>query len=803
MRFGSGTRVANVARYRASISFRIRRFAEKSFAFPAKVDEGHRAWLELAAAELRVPIDEVLARLSRPSAGSMPLHPLYMSAGPVSLDSKGPRRDRAVSDRDEELPGVFPFTRGVHATMYSSRPWTIRQYAGFATCEESNAFYHRALQGGAKGLSVAFDLATHRGYDSDHPRVVGDVGMAGVAVDTVEDVKRLFKDIPLDKVSVSMTMNGAVVPVLAYFVVAAEEMGFEAASLSGTIQNDILKEFMVRNTFIYPVKPSLRIVSDIFAFCAKHVPRFNSISVSGYHMQEAGADATLELAFTIADGLEYLRCAAAAGLDIGTVASRMSFFFGIGMSFYTEIAKLRAARRLWANMLKEQYPSEAARNPKMLKLRTHCQTSGYSLTEKEPYNNVVRTTVEAMAAVMGGTQSLHTNSFDEAIALPTAASSRLARHTQLILQEETGLCSVVDPWGGSYMMEQLTDDLVASASEIIKQVESGGGMAEAVSSGWPKWKIEEAAARKQAMIDSGAEVIVGVNKYRISDELAYETVAEVGENSSHRRETAKQAELDVDVFKVDGSKVRLSQIKLLEEIKRTRNPKAVSDKLHELRQAATEGRNIMEAATQCARVRCTLGEISLALEDVFGRHQGSHSVVSGVYGGAFRQGSGDDTDGKADKEMERVIKRVEVFAQKAGRRPRILVAKLGQDGHDRGARVIASGFADFGFDVEVGGLFASAGEVAQQVSDGDSHVVGVSTQAGGHLALVPILIEELKKCGSQARVIVGGVVPRQDHDYLHGKGVDKIFGPGTRIVDAVNGVMDILEKVDWDADRQF
>lgn len=759
----------------------------RGFASAAAGGQPTKDWVGLAAQELRVPPEEVLARLSKPSSQTCAPKPLYTAHG----------RRREGSDASEELPGAYPYTRGIHATMYAGKPWTIRQYAGFATCEESNAFYKRALEGGARGLSVAFDLATHRGYDSDHPRVRGDVGMAGVAVDTVDDMKRLFADIPMDKVSVSMTMNGAVVPVLAFFVVAAEEAGVPAAKLSGTIQNDILKEFMVRNTYIYPVDESLRIIADIFDFCSRTMPRFNSISVSGYHMQEAGADAQLELAFTLADGIEYLRVAEAAGLDVATIASRMSFFFGIGMSFYVEIAKLRAARRLWAELVRQTFPHAAESNPKMLKLRTHCQTSGYSLTEQEPYNNVVRTTVEAMAAVLGGTQSLHTNSFDEAIALPTPASSRIARHTQLILQHETGIPDVVDPWGGSYMMESLTDELTDSAREIVSEVEASGGMAKAVASGWPKARIEQAAARKQARIDSGAEVIVGVNKYRLCDERPDGDATAPSEGAPETTGAADSARGSaVDVLKIDGARVRDEQTRRLEAIKAARNEAQVANSLARLRSVARGADNgIMDAAVECARVRCTLGEISSALEDVFGRYVGANRVVSGVYSKEF--GGGEPGEPAAsqpnDGEFSRILTRVDRFAEEEGRRPRMLVAKLGQDGHDRGARVVASGFADFGFDVEVGGLFAQPEDVARAVIDGDVHVVGVSTQAGGHTILVPELIELLRKQGSRAHVVVGGVVPEQDHAALFDVGVARVFGPGTRIPDAVEQVLDTLE----------
>jgi methylmalonyl-CoA mutase len=785
-------------------------------ALPPETGRLHAEWLALAAAELAVSPAEVLARLTRPSSQTVRPRPFYTAEDrPLHKDGRGGGGAEAGehADRATALPGRYPYTRGVHATMYAARPWTLRQYAGFATCEESNAFFRRALEGGVRGLSVAFDLPTHRGYDSDHPRVLGDVGMAGVAVDTVEDMKRLFHGIPLEKVSVSMTMNGAVVPVLAFFIVAAEEMGVAAEHLSGTIQNDILKEFMVRNTFIYPVTPSLLIVSDIFAYCSKHMPRFNSISVSGYHMQEAGADAALELAFTLADGLEYLRCAEAAGLDVAKVGARMSFFFGIGMSFYEEIAKLRAARQLWATLVQDAFPEAAAKNPKILKLRTHCQTSGYSLTRQEPYNNVVRTTIEAMAAVFGGTQSLHTNSYDEAIALPTPTSARLARQTQLILQEETGIPDVVDPWGGSYMMESLTEELVTAARRIVNEVEESGGMAQAVAAGWPKSRIEEAAARKQARIDSGAEVIVGVNKYCTEVETTdQEKSMSAFDSAKPEPSVGGRGHVDsVEVLTIDGTQVRESQSRLLDEIRASRDDKAVMDALESLKAAAQNASEaekrtleqagaILEAAVRCARARCTLGEISKALEDVYGRYVGAPRVISGVYGREFARSNPDQRanevgDGAIAAEISSVMARVESFASIAGRRPRMLVAKLGQDGHDRGARVIASGFADLGFDVEVGGLFSSADEVAQQAADGDVHVVGVSSQAGGHRALVPELVRQLRARGARAVVVVGGVVPEGEWDALRSAGVARVFGPGTRVPDAAIQVLDALDEI--------
>ncbi len=663
---------------------------------------------------------------------------------------------------DMEMPGVFPFKRGPYGSMYTARPWTIRQYAGFSTAEESNRFYKANLAAGQQGLSVAFDLATHRGYDSDHPRVSGDVGMAGVPISTVEDMKTLFKDIPLDKVSVSMTMNGAVLPVLAFFVVAAEETGVSQGQLTGTIQNDILKEYMVRNTYIYPPKNSIRIIQDIFGYTSSNMPRFNSISISGYHMQEAGADSKLELAFTIADGIEYVKAAVAAGLDIDNVAPRLSFFFAIGMNFYMEVAKLRAARVLWAETMKEM----GAKNPKSLLLRTHCQTSGYSLTEQDPYNNVVRTTIEAMASIMGGTQSLHTNAFDEALGLPTEFSARIARNTQLILQEETQIRNVADPWGGSHMMETLTNELVKEAKEIIAEVDSLGGMTKAIESGMAKMRIEESATRKQGRIDSGEDAVVGVNKYRM-------------ENPEK-----------VDVRSIDNTTVRQQQIDGIAKSKEGRDEAAVKAALDKLSASAkmegspssegTHEMNLLGLAVEAARLRCTLGEISLALESVWGRHVAAQQVVQGVYKATY-SGAGDDVAG----EYMRVQDLVSQFADEQGRRPRILVAKMGQDGHDRGAKVIASGFSDLGYDVDVGPLFSTPEEVADQAVDADVHLIGVSSQAAGHRTLVPELIKALKDRESEhIKVICGGVIPPQDYEELRQAGAAAIFGPGTRITDA-------------------
>eukprot|EP01117_Protostelium_nocturnum_P006977 TRINITY_DN2504_c0_g2_i2.p1 TRINITY_DN2504_c0_g2~~TRINITY_DN2504_c0_g2_i2.p1 ORF type:complete len:777 (-),score=213.64 TRINITY_DN2504_c0_g2_i2:1440-3770(-) len=660
---------------------------------------------------------------------------------------------------DGELPGKFPFTRGPYATMYTHRPWTIRQYAGFSTAEESNAFYKSAMKAGQKGLSVAFDLATHRGYDSDHPRVKGDVGMAGVAIDSVEDMKILFDSIPLEKVSVSMTMNGAVLPVLSMYIVAAEEQGAKQKDLSGTIQNDILKEFMVRNTFIYPPDASMRIISDIMGYTSKNMPKYNSISISGYHMQEAGANAVLELGFTIADGLEYIRSGLKAGVSVDEIAPRFSFFFGIGMNFYMEIAKLRAARKLWSKYVKEKF---SPKDQKSLLLRTHCQTSGWSLTEQDPFNNVIRTTVEAMAATLGGTQSLHTNALDEAVGLPTEFSARIARNTQLILQEESGLPKIIDPWAGSYAMESLTEQIFNEASKIIEEIEGLGGMAKAVSEGLPKRRIEESAAKRQARIDSNAEVIVGVNKYRLEKEDS------------------------LDIRAIDNSFVRQSQVKKLENIKKNRNESAVNKCLEELSKSAETGKgNLLQLSIDAARERCTVGEISSALEKVFGRYKPSYSMVKGAYKSAY----------KDSNIIEDVLKQVGEFGKTEGRPPRILVAKLGQDGHDRGAKVIASGFSDLGFDCDIGPLFSTPEEVVQQAIDADVHILGASSLAAGHKTLVPEVARILKEMGREDIVLVcGGVIPEQDYDYLYERGVDLIFGPGTRITDAAVKTLQQIEK---------
>ena len=656
------------------------------------------------------------------------------------------------------LPGFEPFIRGPQATMYAVRPWTIRQYAGFSTAEESNAFYRKALAAGGQGVSVAFDLATHRGYDSDHPRVTGDVGKAGVAIDSVEDMKILFNQIPLDKVSVSMTMNGAVLPVLAGYVVAAEEQGVPQDQLSGTIQNDILKEFMVRNTYIYPPAPSMRIIGDIIEYTAQKMPKFNSISISGYHMQEAGANQALELAFTLADGKEYVKTAIAKGLDVDGFAGRLSFFWAIGMNFYLEVAKLRAARLLWCRIMK----GFDAKNPKSLMLRTHCQTSGWSLTEQDPYNNVVRTTIEAMAAVFGGTQSLHTNSFDEAIALPTEFSSRIARNTQLIIQEETHIPNVIDPWAGSYMMEKLTQDMVDAAWKIIEEVEAMGGMVKAVDSGWAKLKIEAAAAEKQARIDSGRDVIVGVNKYKLQTEDA------------------------IEARDIDNVAVRDGQIARLKTIKAGRDNAGVQAALAALTAAAENNTgNLLDLCIQAMRLRVTVGEVSDALETVYGRHRADTQKVTGVYAAAYDSAEG----------WENLKTEINAFSEAQGRRPRVMISKLGQDGHDRGAKVVATAFADLGFDVDMGPLFQTPEECARQAIENDVHAVGVSTLAAGHKTLVPAIIAELKKQGADDIIVfVGGVIPRQDYDMLYEAGVKGIYGPGTPIPASAKDVLEQIKK---------
>lgn len=657
------------------------------------------------------------------------------------------------------IAGKPPYLRGPYASMYTQRPWTIRQYAGFSTAEESNAFYKRNLAAGQKGLSVAFDLPTHRGYDSDHPRVTGDVGKAGVAIDSILDMKILFDEIPLDKMSVSMTMNGAVLPILAFYIVSAEEQGVKLGDLSGTIQNDILKEFMVRNTYIYPPAPSMRIIADIFKYTSKNMPKFNSISISGYHMQEAGATADIELAYTLADGLEYLRTGINAGLDIDDFAPRLSFFWGIGMNHFMEIAKMRAARVLWAEIVKSFNP----KNEKSMALRTHCQTSGWSLTEQDPFNNVARTAVEAMAAVMGGTQSLHTNALDEAIALPTDFSARIARNTQIILQEETGITKTVDPWGGSHYVEFLTEELILKARKLIQEIEDHGGMSKAIETGLPKMRIEEAAAKKQALIDSGREVIVGVNRYEVNQET------------------------NIDILEVDNTKVREQQIERLNKLKAERDQKSVDDILEKITEAAKKTEiNLLELCVEAARRRVSLGEMSLAMEKVFGRYTATIRSISGVYSSQVMN----DNDFKLARELS------DKFAQLDGRRPRIMVAKLGQDGHDRGAKVIATSFADMGFDVDIGPLFQTPAEAAMQAIENDVHILGVSSLAAGHKTLVPEVIEELKKHGREdIMVIAGGVIPQQDYQYLFDRGVAAVFGPGTKIPQAAAKLLEMMIKV--------
>ncbi|MDP2518004.1 MAG: methylmalonyl-CoA mutase [Shimia thalassica] len=699
-------------------------------------------WSELAEKELR---GRPLEDLTWNTLEGIPVKPLYTAEDTDGLDHMN------------TMPGFGPFTRGVKATMYAGRPWTIRQYAGFSTAEESNAFYRRNLAAGQQGVSVAFDLATHRGYDSDHPRVVGDVGKAGVAIDSVEDMKILFDGIPLDKVSVSMTMNGAVVPILASFIVAGEEQGHDKSVLAGTIQNDILKEFMVRNTYIYPPEPSMKIISDIIEYTSNEMPKFNSISISGYHMQEAGANLVQELAYTLADGREYVRAAMNAGMDVDKFAGRLSFFFAIGMNFFMEASKLRAARTLWHRVMTEF----GAQNERSKMLRTHCQTSGVSLQEQDPYNNVIRTAYEAMSAVLGGTQSLHTNALDEAIALPTDFSARIARNTQLVLQEETGVTNVVDPLAGSYYVESLTNDLIEKAWALMEEVEEMGGMTKAVASGMPKLRIEESAATRQAMIDKGDEVIVGVNKYR------------------------KEKEDVIDILDVDNVAVRESQIARLEKIRAERDSAACDAALAELTRVAKEGGNLLAAAVEAARARASVGEISMAMEEEFGRHRAEVKTLAGVYGAAY----------EGDEGFAAIQKSVEDFAEVEGRRPRMLVVKMGQDGHDRGAKVIATAFADIGFDVDVGPLFQTPDEAAQDAVDNDVHVVGISSQAAGHKTLAPQLIEALKnKDAEDIIVICGGVIPQQDYDFLKNAGVKAIFGPGTNIPEAAQDILNIIRE---------
>jgi methylmalonyl-CoA mutase len=682
--------------------------------------------------------------------------PTWLTPEHIAVRPAYTRADLAPMQHLDYAAGLPPFLRGPYSTMYVMQPWTVRQYAGFSTAEESNAFYRRNLAAGQKGLSVAFDLATHRGYDSDHERVAGDVGKAGVAIDSVEDMKILFDRIPLDQMSVSMTMNGAVLPVMAFYIVAAEEQGVSPNKLAGTIQNDILKEFMVRNTYIYPPAPSMRIIGDIFQYCAHEMPKFNCISISGYHMQEAGATADLELAYTLADGLEYLRTGINAGLTIDEFAPRLSFFWAIGMNFFMEIAKMRAARVLWARIVKEFNP----KNPKSMALRTHCQTSGWSLAAQDPFNNVIRTMVEAAAAAFGHTQSLHTNALDEAIALPTNFSARIARNTQLVLQEELGITRVVDPWGGSYYLESLTHELIQRGWALIQEVEQLGGMAKAIETGLPKMRIEEAAARKQARIDSGKDTVVGVNRYKLETEAA------------------------IDVREVDNAEVRRQQIARIEEMKRTRDANRVAQALQALTKAAASGEgNLLSLAVDAARHRATLGEISTALEKSFGRYQAVSRTVSGVYSAESAQ----------SEDFQKARQMVEEFAAAEGRRPRILVAKMGQDGHDRGAKVIATAFADAGFDVDIGPLFQTPSEVARHAAENDVHILGVSTLAGGHKTLVPEVIEQLRLLGrGDILVVVGGVIPRQDHQFLYDAGVSGVFGPGTVIPLAAQEILKAL-----------
>ncbi len=699
-----------------------------------------QSWRTAAEKELR---GKSLEDLTWQTLEGIDINPLYTP------------EDVSELDHMNSLPGQEPFVRGVRSTMYAGRPWTIRQYAGFSTAEASNAFYRKALAAGQQGVSVAFDLATHRGYDSDHPRVIGDVGKAGVAIDSVEDMKILFDGIPLDQVSVSMTMNGAVIPVLANFIVAGEEQGHDKAKLSGTIQNDILKEFMVRNTYIYPPEPSMRIVADIIEYTSSEIPKFNSISISGYHMQEAGANLVQELAFTLADGKEYVKTAIERGMDVDHFAGRLSFFFAIGMNFFMEAAKLRAARLLWHRIMTDL----GAKNPRSKMLRTHCQTSGVSLQEQDPYNNVVRTAYEAMSAVLGGTQSLHTNALDEAIALPTEFAARIARNTQLILQEETGVTNVVDPLAGSYYVEKLTADLAEAAWQLIEEVDTMGGMTKAVASGMPKLRIEEAAAQRQANIDRGEQVIVGVNKYRLEEED------------------------DIDILDIDNDAVREAQVARLQTIRESRDAARCDAALGEISRRAAEGGNLLEAAVEAARARATVGEISMAMEKVFGRHRAEVKTLAGVYGKAY----------EGDTEFEKIQSSVEQFAKEEGRRPRMLVVKMGQDGHDRGAKVIATAFADIGFDVDVGPLFQTPEEAAQDAIDNDVHVIGISSQAAGHKTLAPKLIEVLEaRDAGDILVICGGVIPQQDYDFLKSAGVKAIFGPGTNIPAAAQEILELI-----------
>ena len=706
------------------------------------MDKSKIDWQRLAEKELR---GKSVEELDWTTLEGIKVKPVYSEEDLKEIEHLG------------NLPGFEPYVRGVKATMYAGRPWTIRQYAGYSTAEESNAFYKRGLAAGQQGVSVAFDLATHRGYDSDHERVIGDVGKAGVAIDSVEDMKILFDGIPLNEISVSMTMNGAVIPVLANFIVAGEEQGHKKSDLSGTIQNDILKEFMVRNTYIYPPEPSMRIVADIIEYTSSEMPKFNSISISGYHMQEAGASLVQELAYTLADGKEYAKKAIEKGLDIDAFAGRLSFFFAIGMNFFMEAAKLRAARLLWHRIMTDL----GAKNPRSKMLRTHCQTSGVSLQEQDPYNNVIRTAYEAMSAVLGGTQSLHTNALDEAMALPTDFSARIARNTQLILQEETGVSNVVDPLAGSYYVEKLTADLADAAWQLIEEVDEMGGMTKAVAAGMPKLRIEETAAKRQADIDRGDQVIVGVNKYRLTQED------------------------ELDIRDIDNDAVRAAQVKRLENIKKERDEKNCSAALLNLEKAAEGGDNLLEAAVEASRARATVGEISMAMEKVFGRHRAQVKTLAGVYGAAY----------EGDEDFIAIQHELEKFTKDEGRRPRMLVVKMGQDGHDRGAKVIATAFADIGFDVDVGPLFQTPDEAAQDAIDNDVHVIGISSQAAGHKTLAPKLIEALKsRDAGDILVICGGVIPQQDYEFLYEKGVKAIFGPGTNIPAAASKILDLIRQ---------
>ena len=706
------------------------------------MDKSKIDWQRLAEKELR---GKSVEELDWTTLEGIKVKPVYSEEDLKEIEHLG------------NLPGFEPYVRGVKATMYAGRPWTIRQYAGYSTAEESNAFYKRGLAAGQQGVSVAFDLATHRGYDSDHERVIGDVGKAGVAIDSVEDMKILFDGIPLNEISVSMTMNGAVIPVLANFIVAGEEQGHKKSDLSGTIQNDILKEFMVRNTYIYPPEPSMRIVADIIEYTSSEMPKFNSISISGYHMQEAGASLVQELAYTLADGKEYAKKAIEKGLDIDAFAGRLSFFFAIGMNFFMEAAKLRAARLLWHRIMTDL----GAKNPRSKMLRTHCQTSGVSLQEQDPYNNVIRTAYEAMSAVLGGTQSLHTNALDEAMALPTDFSARIARNTQLILQEETGVSNVVDPLAGSYYVEKLTADLADAAWRLIEEVDEMGGMTKAVAAGMPKLRIEETAAKRQADIDRGDQVIVGVNKYRLTQED------------------------ELDIRDIDNDAVRAAQVKRLENIKKERDEKNCSAALLNLEKAAEGGDNLLAAAVEASRARATVGEISMAMEKVFGRHRAEVKTLAGVYGAAY----------EGDEDFIAIQHELEKFTKDEGRRPRMLVVKMGQDGHDRGAKVIATAFADIGFDVDVGPLFQTPDEAAQDAIDNDVHVIGISSQAAGHKTLAPKLIEALKsRDAGDILVICGGVIPQQDYEFLYEKGVKAIFGPGTNIPAAASKILDLIRQ---------